>query len=622
MSTPSSPEQPATADKPMGKVVNAGPSFLDAVATIADRKNAGSAATSPVSDADGLGLAAAPNSKKSNTVSVASAPVMRAAVAGAGSMFALQVFSKLITFFCNQLLLRQVTPEIFGIASIQLELLVSTLLFLAREPIRLAVLRVPALDENGKPIQQTLQRLVNLAWLPPLVGVPLAVVLYLYYTTSSMAVLSLPGYQTAVMLYALGSMCDLLSEPFYTMCFALMKFKARAAVEGAALTASCLTALYLTWGGDENGSLGIVAFGFARLAFGMTFLVGFVVAYLHAIRGTDVKVDMVVPRTVTVEVKENKRTFMFDSELLVVAWSFLKQSLVKHVLTEGDKIILSMFYTPYHQGVYAVIFNYGSIVARIVFLPLEDAARLLFSRMPKHELRTKGRSLLEIAIKFHTTLGLFAIVFGTQYSRALLLLLAGRQWGAADLGWSGAPTALAAYCWFIPILGVNGITEAFVTSVAGPNDLAEQNVWLIGGAAVFAGTAFAAYPLGATGLVIANAVHLLVRIVWSFKFIKRTVGVRTLKEQIDRVRMGLGISWSDSATPARGVIYGMGLAYLVAGWTRGTYFNNGHSEVYASAQFLAVGVGIASMGLFLVIVKDFRFALAIWDLVTSGQIVL
>ncbi|ORZ29224.1 Rft protein-domain-containing protein [Catenaria anguillulae PL171] len=555
---PSSPEQRRTAEKPMGKVVNAGPSFLDAVATIADRKNAGSAATSPLSDADGLGLAAAPNSKKSNTVSQAH------------------------HLFLQPAAVRQVTPEIFGIASIQLELLVSTLLFLAREPIRLAVLRVPALDENGKPIQQTLQRLVNLAWLSPLVGVPLAGVLYLYYTTSSMAVLSLPGYQTAVML---------------------------AAVEGAALTASCLTALYLTWGGDENGSLGIVAFGFARLAFGMTFLVG-------------CQVDMVVPRTVTVEVKENKRTFMFDSELLVVAWSFLKQSLVKHVLTEGDKIILSMFYTPYHQGVYAVIFNYGSIVARIVFLPLEDAARLLFSRMPKHELRTKGRSLLEIAIKFHTTLGLFAIVFGTQYSRALLLLLAGRQWGAADLGWSGAPTALAAYCWFIPILGVNGITEAFVTSVAGPNDLAEQNMWLVGGAAVFAGTAFAAYPLGATGLVIANAVHLLVRIVWSFKFIKRTVGVRTLKEQIDRVRMGLGISWSDSATPARGVIYGMGLAYLVAGWTRGTYFNNGHSEVYASAQFLAVGVGIASMGLFLVIVKDFRFALAIWDLVMSGQIVL
>ena len=42
------------------------------------------------------------------------------------------VFQKLFTFAINQLLLRSSTPEMVGMVSIQLELLLSTLLFIAR----------------------------------------------------------------------------------------------------------------------------------------------------------------------------------------------------------------------------------------------------------------------------------------------------------------------------------------------------------------------------------------------------------------------------------------------------------------------------------------------------------
>lgn len=72
------------------------------------------------------------------------------------------------------------------------------------------------------------------------------------------------------------------------------------------------------------------------------------------------------------------------------------QSLLKHVLTEGDKIVLARAISHerghgsggssqggslYEQGVYAIASGYGSLAARLLFQPLEEAARLMFSKL-------------------------------------------------------------------------------------------------------------------------------------------------------------------------------------------------------------------------------------------------
>ncbi|KAI9224134.1 Rft protein-domain-containing protein, partial [Blastocladiella britannica] len=449
-----------------------------------------------------------------------------AAVSGAGYMFALQLFSKFVTFFANQLLLRLVSPAVFGVASIQCELLVSSVLFFAREPARLALLRAPIYDTSStsalrRRIDPTkLGLMINLSWLPLAAGTPLALVLG-YYWIHYLPVSELgAGYATAVQLYALGTLLDLAAEPLVALIVATTQLKARAIAEGVALTASCGTALALTW--LSGGEAGILAFGWARVAFGLGYLCSYAAAVISRFFCFFLSASPILTE------KNRHITAYFDPASLAVAWSFVKQSVLKHFLTEGDKFVLSLFFTPRDQGIYALVFNYGSIVARLVFLPLEDAARLLFSRMAATDYRTTARSLLELALKFHLTLGLFAIVFGTQYSAPALVVLAGPQWlvPATDGGvinayaaWGTAPVALAAYCWFIPVLGVNGILEAFVTATATPTDLHAQGYWLVGGAGVFAASAWLLYPLGATGLVVANAVHLLVRVVWAARYV-------------------------------------------------------------------------------------------------------
>lgn len=49
----------------------------------------------------------------------------------------------------------------------------------------------------------------------------------------------------------------------------------------------------------------------------------------------------------------------FDSELLRLALTMTYQSVVKLLLTEGDKVILSWFSPLQDQGGYAIAVNYG-----------------------------------------------------------------------------------------------------------------------------------------------------------------------------------------------------------------------------------------------------------------------
>lgn len=87
-----------------------------------------------------------------------------------------------------------------------------------------------------------------------------------------------------------------------------------------------------------------------------------------------------------------------DGGHLRLARALAGQSLLKHVLTEGDKIVLARATAPdrggsgggggagqggslHEQGVYAIASGYGSLAARLLFQPVEEAARLMFSKL-------------------------------------------------------------------------------------------------------------------------------------------------------------------------------------------------------------------------------------------------
>jgi len=73
---------------------------------------------------------------------------------------------------------------------------------------------------------------------------------------------------------------------------------------------------------------------------------------------------------------------------------------------------------------------------------------------------------------------------------------------------------------------VNGILDSFVTSVATPAQLRAQSLWMLFFTVIYGVTAWAMlreFELGAAGLVGANMVNMVSRIVWSAQFLRRWV---------------------------------------------------------------------------------------------------
>ena len=169
------------------------------------------------------------------------------------------------------------------------------------------------------------------------------------------------------------------------------------------------------------------------------------------------------------------------------------QSIVKHFLTEGDKLIISWFSPLHDQGGYAIATNYGkkvsafvfvypktvhslgSLIARVVFHPIEETLRLFFSRILGTDSKTQSSTnqavdILHALLAIQMTFSMILLVFGSTYLPILLPLLLPRQYLSTS-----APSVLAAWIWYIPVLAVNGGLEAFHSSVATPKDLNAQS---------------------------------------------------------------------------------------------------------------------------------------------------
>lgn len=136
--------------------------------------------------------------------------LLKSSISSASSLVALQFFSRLFTFALNQALVRLVSPSTYGTASIQFELLLSTILFLSREGVRNSLLRA------GKDKIKESPGVKNLSFLPIVLGIPLAALsAWLYGIYSGEEVHSQPHFTLSIWVYALAAIIELLAEPMH-----------------------------------------------------------------------------------------------------------------------------------------------------------------------------------------------------------------------------------------------------------------------------------------------------------------------------------------------------------------------------------------------------------------------
>ncbi|KAI6808237.1 Rft-1-domain-containing protein [Hortaea werneckii] len=426
-----------------------------------------------------------------------------ASAKGATFMVLLQIGSRAVTFALNQILLRFLSPQLLGVA-VQLELYIISTLYFSRECLRIATQRR---SDGG------VQAAINLSYLAVAAGLPIGALLAQMYLSTSHA--DVPYLTTALRINESTIMVELLSEPGFVAVQQKMLYKTRAAAEASAVVMKTLaTASLVFWSRYRSIDLGVLPFAAGELAYSSTLTVVYLWQTSSLARSTG---------------------FSLSPRKMESSASLYLQTGIKWLLTEGDKLLVSAFATLEDQGMYAVSANYGGLIARMLFRPIEDSCRNLFANLcatpndqdqANKNKKEKGEKtannirraadILHNVLRVYGIASLLAFAIGPTAAPLLLQLVAGSRW--TD---SGAGEVLATYCYCIPLLAINGVSEAFVSATASTKELQKQSIWM---GAFSAGFALSAYiflrvlEMGAKGLVLANCVNMALRIIFNLSF--------------------------------------------------------------------------------------------------------
>jgi oligosaccharide translocation protein RFT1 len=458
------------------------------------------------------------------------ARIVGSAVSGASLLAGAQLVSRLATFALNVLLARAVQdPSALGVAAVQLYLLDTLALTLAREGVRRTSLRASGEGEADARL------MARLSWSAVLVGLAGIVPLCWYWLRSAdagaLGGVSLGDYEVAVWLMGLSVALELLSEPMFVAAQGRLEYGARSAIEAAAVGARCMVQFV----GVVHLGLGLRAFAWGYVAYSVCLLLGYIA---HSLRRAREFPDGSAALHLLLPCGARPAGLALGSHEAArwrLAASLSVQQFAKVVLAEGEKMVMmGMSMAAADQAVYSLVSNLGSLVVRFLFLPIEESAFAVFgklndlaARRNEHEQRQHQQhqhdaslsldKLVSAATRVMALVGLVFATFGPPYSHLLLRLLYGERWSDG----TEAAAVLALYCAYLVLVAVNGITEAFVHAVGSAQALKSLNAWLMLFSLAYVVAAVALFHLRARGLILANMLSMLLRIAFSVHFITR-----------------------------------------------------------------------------------------------------
>ncbi|XP_061785694.2 man(5)GlcNAc(2)-PP-dolichol translocation protein RFT1 [Nerophis lumbriciformis] len=453
---------------------------------------------------------------------MSSQDVLKSASTLASYNVLLQVMFRVLTFLLNAFTLRFVSKELIGVVNVRLTLLYSTLVFLSREAFRRACL------SGGTGGKHNWRQLVNLLWMTlPLGffwGVLLACVwLWLLEVPDPQAV---PFYGPAVVLFALAGVQELLAEPLWVLAQAHMFLRLKVVAESLALLAKCgVTVVLVVWARQW----GLYIFAAAHLLYtGVLVLcyVGYFLRFLPSEEAIKSRFPLRSVRDLIPHPAHGEP--LLDWTVARLTWSFFKQSFLKQILTEGERYVMTFLNVLSFgdQGVYDIVNNLGSMVARFVFLPIEESFYVFFAKVlergrhvesQREEDVSVAAEVLECLLKLVLVLGLVIAVFGYAYSGLALDV-----YGGSMLSSGAGPSLLRCYSCYVLLLAVNGVTECFVFAAMSQEEVDKYNVVML---ALSVSFLFLSYMLtwwaGGVGFILANCLNMALRILHSVLYIHR-----------------------------------------------------------------------------------------------------
>lgn len=474
-------------------------------------------------------------------------------VKGASFLILLQIGCRALTFIVNQVLLRFLSPHILGLSA-QLELFSISTLYFARESLRNALQHKPSDSDQKKTVEgregekkkkgsdrvavshemtRRMQEVVNLSHAAIAIGLPLtATFTWLYLQKADIAVLESHHMRSSLYTYALATVIELLNEPAFNVARQEMMYATRASAEFLAFFVRALISCSISiWVGMSGRNLGVLPFAVGQLGYAVALNVLYL-SNVYPVCAQNAVSLLAKPIASSTDYFISR----FSRPLIMRTATLYGQNIFNQLFTYGDGYLIATLASLPSQGAYALASNYGGLLARIILQPIEESSRSLFGRLPASQAASKSEDSAVLAqaknhlatlLRLYLLLSVFATCLGPSLAPILLRLVAGSRWTHTE-----APGVLATYCYYIPLLAINGILEAFVSVVATDPQITRQTIWKVAFFGAFAGTGFLVlrvFELGAMGLVVANAVTMGLRIWWSWGFVQaylRGVGDR------------------------------------------------------------------------------------------------
>lgn len=452
-----------------------------------------------------------------------------------------QILFRCVTFIINAWVIRNVGHEVLGIMNVRLLLLESTILFLSREPFNRACL--------GQKDRFDWSQIMNQTWL----SVPISAILSLLFVYVWLDILPLGHPEHAVQYkvgcWSVASSCILelcaANLTLVSQLFCFIKLKVALDTLHIFVRSILFVSIIL-----YDKSLALVAFSVAQVGSIGVIVVSYYAFFYWYIRNKPLYSkgalkSKFLPPMVLDKMYENMDDFQFTSlkdflpkwqgslagsfnkTLSTLTISFAKQGVVKQLLTEGEKYVMSL--SPVlsfsEQATYDVVNNLGSLAARFIFRPIEDSSYFYFTQMVNRDLPLvkqdqykiqESCTVLSQVCKTVTSIGLIVLVFGQSYARTLLLLYGGEAFIA-----SGLPVLLLrSHCLAIVLLAVNGVTECYTFATMTSAQLNSYNYLMVFFSISFLLLSYVlTYTFGPVGFIISNCVNMSARIMHSIHFI-------------------------------------------------------------------------------------------------------
>ncbi|XP_056649138.1 protein RFT1 homolog [Diorhabda sublineata] len=465
--------------------------------------------------------------------------ILKSSIENASFSIVFQVLFRCITFILNAYIIRTVGQEVLGIMNVRLLLLESTILFLSKEPILKACLT------NTSTINWA--QVINQIWL----SVPLSSVINITLVYVWINILTPTDdkyqhqYELGCYAVALSCIVEQVSQVVVLVAQNFCFVRLKVVIDTLYVVSRTIIFVYYV---ETEPEYPINAFSIAQIVSSVILCLsyyGFFLWYIPALNKVkeikkkeknaekNIFSDMSdFPFTSFIQlfpgIMENKEA-MLDSKLFVLTMSFIKQSVVKQVLTEGERYVMTVspVLTFSQQSVYDIVNNLGSLAARFIFRPIEESAYFYFTQMIKRdEILTKqnkkqvaeSAEVLSQLCKIVVTIGLVVVTFGQAYSYSFLYLYGGQKLVENNL----SVVLLRFHSFAIVLLAINGVTEGYVFATMNNQQLDRYNYLMVIFSVMFLLISYIlTYIIGPVGFILANCINMTARIVHSLNYIHK-----------------------------------------------------------------------------------------------------